>query len=170
MRNKFLIFSALVVLFAANVFGQIGGNFTITESVIAGGGGQNTAGGAFSLDHTIGQSIAGNSLSGSPFAVTSGFWNFTPLAPSAAQVTISGRVRTADGSGIRNVTVSLTMPNGETRFAATATFGYYRFDNIPAGGTCILGVAAKKFTFSQPTIVRTIHEDISDLDFVADPF
>ncbi|MGQ0541596.1 MAG: hypothetical protein ACT4O9_07080, partial [Blastocatellia bacterium] len=37
---------------------QTGGTFTITKSVIAGGGGR-TAGGAFTVDGTIGQSVAG---------------------------------------------------------------------------------------------------------------
>ncbi|MGQ0542053.1 MAG: hypothetical protein ACT4O9_09425, partial [Blastocatellia bacterium] len=40
------------------VSAQTGGTFTITKSVIAGGGGR-TAGGAFTVDGTIGQSVAG---------------------------------------------------------------------------------------------------------------
>ena len=170
MRNKFLIFSAFLILFSANAFGQSGGAFEITQSVIASGGGQNSAGGTFSLDGTTGQSIAGNALRGNPFAVTSGFWNFTPAAPTAAQVAISGRVRTADGRGIRNVLVSLTAPDGEIRTVQTSTFGFYRFDNIPVGETYIVSVAAKKYTFSQPTIVQTVLEELGELDFVANPF
>lgn len=169
MRNKFLIFSTFLILFATNAFGQSGGGYEITQSVVASGG-QNVAGGNFSLDGTTGQSAAGNALNGSPFAVTTGFWNFTPLAPSAANVAIGGRVRTADGNGIRNVRISLTAPNGETRFAVTAAFGYYRFDDISVGETYVISVSAKKFTFSQPTIIRSIFEEISDLDFVADSF
>ncbi len=156
-------------LFVISSYAQSGGTYQITESVIAAGG-QNSTGGSFSLDGTIGQSIAGNSLNGAPFAVTSGFWNFTPLAPTAAQVTVGGRVRTATGTGIRNVNVILSMPNGDTRFAVSNTFGYYRFNDVPVGNTYILNAASKRFTFSEPTIVRTIFEEISDIDFVANPF
>lgn len=82
MKNKRIIsaFSALIFL-TAHVFGQTGGNFAIEKSVVAGGGGQNAAGGNFALDGTIGQSAAGNALNNAPFTVTSGFWNFSPLAP-----------------------------------------------------------------------------------------
>ena len=151
-----------------NVDGQTGGNFSITQSVVAGGGGQNSSGGIFSVDGTVGQSVAGDAVSNPPFAVTSGFWNFTPLAPTAANAAIGGRVRTADGNGIRGVSVRLTMPNGEIRTALTASFGYYSFTEIPVGQTYIISVSAKKFTFSQPIVVRTVFEEISDLDFVAD--
>ncbi len=170
MKNKLLIFSASLILFSANAFGQSSGQFEITQSVVASGGGQNSSGGNFTLDGTIGQPVAGNLLIGSSFAVTPGFWNFTPLAPTAAQVTISGRVKTADGRGIRNVRVTLTAPNGETRVVLTSTFGFYRFDSIPVGETSIVSVFAKNFTFSQPTVVLSVLEEIGGLDFVANPF
>jgi hypothetical protein len=112
MKNNFLIAAAMLVLCAANIFGQTGGTFAITGSVIASGGGQQAAGGAFSLIGTTGQSVAGNAVSGSPFAVTSGFWNFTPLAPSAANVFLGGRILTPAGAGIRNVSISLTNASG----------------------------------------------------------
>lgn len=168
MMSKFLIFIALLFLFAAGVFGQNGGIYEITEAVVASGGGQNSAGGVFSLDSTTGQSLAGNALNHAPFAVTSGFWNFTALAPSAASVTLGGRVRTASGSGIRNVWVLLTSPSGETRSTFTGTFGSYRFEGVLVGGTYIVSVTSKKYTFNQPSIVRSVLEEISDLDFVAD--
>ena len=90
--------------------------------------------------------------------------------PTAANVSVGGCVRTAYGNGIRNVRVSLTAPNGETRFALTSAFGYYRFDDIPVGETYLISVSAKRFTFSQPTVIRAVFEEISHLDFVADPF
>ncbi len=73
----------LVLYLSIIVPAQTGGNYTVTESVIAGGGGQSSTGGAFSLDGTIGQAAAGGAMSGSSFAVTSGFWNFSPSAPAA---------------------------------------------------------------------------------------
>jgi hypothetical protein len=94
----------------------------------------------------------------------------TILGPTAANATIGGRIRTANGNGIRNVLVSLITPTGDTRYTFSSSFGYYKFENIPVGETYILSVAAKRYRFSKPTIVRTITENINDLDFVADSY
>jgi hypothetical protein len=52
---------------------QSGGTFTITKSVIADGGGRAT-GGTFTVDGTIGQSVAGGPSTGGTFSLASGFW------------------------------------------------------------------------------------------------
>lgn len=167
MAIKFLI--GLLFLFStAN--GQTGGAFTITQSVIAGGGGQQSTGGNFALDGTTGQAVAGNALVNTPFTITSGFWNFSPLTPTAASVNVGGLVRTASGKGIQNAIITLTAQNGSTRFARSSSFGYYRFDEVMAGETYILSVSTKRFTFSQPTIVVTVLDEIAELDFVANDF
>jgi hypothetical protein len=169
MNSKFLFLIAALSLFSPHAFGQTGGNFTITGSVIASGGGQNTAGGVFSLDGTTGQSAAG-SASGAPFAVTAGFWNLAPFAPSAAAASISGRVLTSGGRGIRSVTISLTgTTSGEIRSARSTNFGYYRFENVPVGETYVLTVRAKRFVFLPETRVVTLLDELTDVDFTAVP-
>ena len=50
---------------------QSGGTFSITKSVIAGGGGR-VAGGTFTVDGTIGQSVAGTTSAGGAFSLKSG--------------------------------------------------------------------------------------------------
>ena len=87
------------IFITASISAQTGGTFEITQSVIAGGG-QPLAGGAFSIDGTTGQAIAGDELSNEPFVVTSGFWNYSPLPVTAANATVSGRVLTNSGEGI----------------------------------------------------------------------
>jgi hypothetical protein len=62
-----------VLVFSSNAIAQSGGTFTITKSVIAGGGGHST-GGTFTLDGTIGQAVAGTTSTGAPFTMISGFW------------------------------------------------------------------------------------------------
>ena len=168
MRNKFLIFSVLLIWFSLNAFGQSGGGFEIKQSVIAGGGGQGSAGGAFSLDGTVGQAVAGDAVNGPPFAVTSGFWNFTPSAPTAATVSVAGQVRTANGAGIRNAVITLTALDGSTQIARSGSFGYYRFDEVLAGETYIVSISSKRFRFATPTIVIAVLDEIAGLDFVAD--
>lgn len=160
------IFIALLFLFAT-FRAQTGDDFTITQSVVAGGGSQSSSGDTFSVDGTIGQSIAGNVLFGSPFAVTSGFWNFTPMSPTAASVSVGGRIRTLDGQGIQNAAVRLIDDTGSSRTVHTASFGYFRFDGVEAGRSYIVEVISPKYVFPQPVIVINVVDNINDLDFVA---
>ncbi len=167
---KFIIFTGgLICLYAFPnvIFAQSGGSFEIKQSVIAGGGG-SVVGGVFSLDGSIGQTLAGVNSNGSPFAVTSGFWNFSPLAPTAANVSVGGRVLTPGGGGIRNARVTLTAPDGQTRTAQTGTFGYYRFEGVPVGETYIISIFSRRFTFSQPTQVVAVLDAVADINFIAD--
>lgn len=90
------------------------------------------------------------------------------LAPTAAPVTISGRVTTSAGRGIRNVQITMIDSQGNQRTAHTTAFGYYRFDDVAAGETVTLSAKARRFRFDQSTIVRTTNDSISDADFVSE--
>jgi len=90
-----------------------------------------------------------------------------PLAPTAANVSVSGRVVTANGSGIRNAIVTLTGTDGVVRTARTTSFGYYRLIEIPAGQTYVLNASAKRYSFEPRTLVVT--DELTDVDLVASP-
>lgn len=90
------------------------------------------------------------------------------MNPTAAFVSVGGRVTTAAGRGLRNARVTLIGANGETRTVLTGTFGYYRFVDVPAGGTYVFSVSAKRYTFSQQTQVGNITEDTDEINFKAD--
>lgn len=94
---------------------------------------------------------------------------FTVLAPTAANVTVSGRAMTAQGRGIRNVMLRMTDGNGAVRVAYTTTFGYYRFTNVVAGETYVFTVKGKRFEFTHPTQVLNVSEDTTDVNFIAVP-
>jgi CubicO group peptidase (beta-lactamase class C family) len=87
------------------------------------------------------------------------------LGPTAASVTIGGRVMSGKAGGISRARVYLTDANGETRTALTNNFGYYHFADVPAGETYILGVFHKRYTF-EPQVL-TVMEDINDFNFTA---
>lgn len=91
------------------------------------------------------------------------------LAPTAANVSVSGRVVSAFGSGIGKVRVSLTDSSGETRTVVTSTFGYFRFDEVQAGQTYIVGVRSKRYQFAEPDQVISVNDEIGDLVFTALP-
>lgn len=89
------------------------------------------------------------------------------LIPTAANVSVSGRVLSADGNGIRNVVVTLASPNGSVMTTRTSTFGYFRFDEIPVGETYVISVNAKRFTFDPASHLLSVKEELTNVDFVA---
>jgi hypothetical protein len=95
----------------------------------------------------------------SPFVVAQN------LAPTAASVSVSGRV-VVDGRGLTNAVVSLTDQSGTTRTVRTNTFGYYRFTEIAAGQTYIASVISKRYQFAPQPVMVT--DQITDLNFTAE--
>lgn len=93
----------------------------------------------------------------------------TSLAPTAAEVSIGGRVSTADGRGIKNAVLTLTATDGTRRVTRTGSFGYYRFDDVNAGETCVISIASKRFTFANPTILVIAADELTNVDFTAEP-
>lgn len=173
LLNKPLWRVAALVIF--NAFAGVstmsqssGGPFVIEQSVIATGGGQSS-GGPFTIGGTNGQSIAGTLSTGSQFTLYGGFWNAAPLGTTAALVPVGGRVITSGGQGVRGVIVTLTLDDQVVRRCLTGSFGYYRFDDVEAGQTVIISVAAKRFTFAQPSIVLLLTDSFTNVDFVANP-
>lgn len=89
------------------------------------------------------------------------------LIPSAANVSVSGRVSTANGNGIRNVIVTLFSPNGSVLTARTSSFGYFHFDEIASGETYVISVNSKRFTFDPSSKILSVNEELTDVDFIA---
>lgn len=91
------------------------------------------------------------------------------IVPTAATSSVSGQVLTAGGRGISNATVTITggtLPEPLT--TRTGTFGYYSFAGLPTGETYILTVNAKRFSFSNPTQILNVQDDIAEANFVAE--
>ncbi len=156
---------AISALFAYSQIAS-GGTYIIEKSVVAGGGATSSSGN-YKIEGTIGQNASGTQQQNSPFKVQSGFWTAEPFAPTAAEVTVSGSILTADGRGIRNVLVTMVKSSGESRTVISSALGYFRFGNVAAGETYIFSVSAKRYAFSQPTIVRSIVRDADDIVFTA---
>ena len=94
-------------------------------------------------------------------------WGVGAIAPTAASVNVGGRVLNYNGRGISGARIILNDPWGNTRFAQTNSFGFYRFTEIAAGGTYIFTVSHKKYLFAQPTQVRSISDEFTNIDFIA---
>lgn len=88
------------------------------------------------------------------------------IAPTAAAVSLSGRVFNQSGMFLGHVTISLVDINGVTRSALTGSFGYYSFEGLASGQTYILSATAKGYTFA-PRVV-TLNDEVSGFDLIAD--
>lgn len=104
--------------------------------------------------------VCGEVSSLSPFVLASS------AVPTAAQVSVSGSIRTKNGAGISNVRVSLTSSDGETRTTLSNSFGFYHFAEVAAGETYTVSVASKRYSFNQQTVVVSVFEEIVNLDFI----
>jgi hypothetical protein len=91
--------------------------------------------------------------------------DYAVLVPSAANVSISGRVLTTDGRGISNARITLTDLQGNPRTVTTNPFGYYRIAEVPVGETYVLAASAKRYQFDSQVV--SVKDNIIDLDFVA---
>ncbi len=81
-------------------------------------------------------------------------------------VTISGRVLTANGRGVRNAVVRLTNPDSSFRTVVTGPFGQFSFPNTATGATYGLSATSRRFTFGTQNVSPT-GGDVTGLTIVA---
>jgi len=86
--------------------------------------------------------------------------------PTAAGVSVSGRLLTAEGRGVRGAVVVITDQNGVSRTTLPSSLGIYRFDDVESGQTYVITVRSRRFTFT-PKVVP-VSDNLFDVDFIAD--
>ena len=87
-------------------------------------------------------------------------------APTAAGVSVSGRVQTSDGRGLRNAAVVLTDATGISRTVTTGAFGNYQFDDVQSGENYVIGVVSKRYRFASR--VLSVTDQLNGVDFIGD--
>jgi hypothetical protein len=90
---------------------------------------------------------------------------YSALVPTAAQSTVGGRIMNSNGRGLSRVRIAITNQQGETRFATSNQFGYYRIDELNTGETYIFELKSKTYQFNPQ--VLTITENLDNLNFIA---
>jgi CSLREA domain-containing protein len=150
------------------VLADNGGN-VMTHSLLAGSPAINTGINTNAID-PLDNSLLANDARGAGFAringttVDKGAFE-SSFAPTAASVTIAGRVLAPSGKGVGNARVYLTDRQGNTRTALTNPLGYFRFQDVAAGETYVFNVFSKRYAF-EPQIVN-VNEDMNNLNFIA---
>ncbi len=90
------------------------------------------------------------------------------IAPSAAPVSISGRIETPDGRGIGRVSVTVIDPLTSDTFSAVSNpFGNFRVEGLTAGNTYVVSVRHKSYIFAEPTQTVQVNEDLTGIIFIA---
>jgi len=90
--------------------------------------------------------------------------DISAAGPTAAPVSITGKVTDTQNRAIAGATVQVTNQNGEMLTVKTNLLGYYAFNEIPSGETYIFNVTSKRYQFD-PQVV-TVVEDLV-MNFIA---
>ncbi len=84
---------------------------------------------------------------------------------SASTVSVSGRVVTPEGLGLRNTVLTLIDPSGVRRTATTSSFGIFLFEGVRANESYTLTVLSKRYRFA-PQPINVASSNFSAPDFV----
>ena len=87
------------------------------------------------------------------------------LGTTASSAKVIGRVVNTKGRAVSKARVVLTDSNGVTKTAMTNSFGYYRFEELPAGETYIIGGFHKSYTLAPR--VFSLTDDLTEQNLVA---
>ena len=89
--------------------------------------------------------------------------NGSVTIPATSGVTVSGRVMSPDGRGVRNATVTIVDHSGIARTVTTSSFGYYSFDEVATGESYRLTVSSRLYRFASRSV--DITDSLSNVDF-----
>jgi predicted outer membrane repeat protein len=133
---------------------------------------------SLAVDPTNGNAVLAFDQRGTPFfRIVDGNNDGTPTVdigafefqgrPTAASVSVAGRVTTANRRGISRALVRMTDSTGIVRTTYTNSFGYYSFADVEVGQTVIFDVRSKRYNFTQPTQVISLDGNSSRVNFIA---
>jgi len=91
------------------------------------------------------------------------------ITPSAADATVSGRVTSRDGRGVRNTRVDLLNASTNQVWSVTTnTFGYFSFQGLRVGDFYVMTVPVGTKSKGSGSLVQsfTLESDLSGLSFV----
>ncbi len=111
---------------------------------------------------TTGAGGAGTLLLGFPGGFNEIIFTNGTAAPVQTAFSISGRVMTPEGGGLRNAQVVLTKADGSKISVPTSSMGYYSFDGL-ANETYNLGVSSRRYRFQAREV--ELNSSLANVDF-----
>lgn len=89
------------------------------------------------------------------------------VAPTAAAVSVAGRVIDLNGRGLGGVSVSAANQlTGEVTFATTSSFGYYKLDGLTIDVLYTIRVSSKRYQFFNAERTFVLEDNLQGFDFV----
>ncbi|MEP6945146.1 MAG: carboxypeptidase-like regulatory domain-containing protein [Acidobacteriota bacterium] len=88
----------------------------------------------------------------------------TVFIPTAAPVSVTGRILNPYGAGLQNAIVTVIEANGAVHTAQTSAFGYFSFPAVESGQSVVISVRSKQFQFDPQ--IATLGDNIADLQFI----
>ncbi len=89
------------------------------------------------------------------------------FSPTAASVSLGGKVMSAGGQGIDQTVIMLTDNNGNIRQTITNTLGYYNFSEVKAGETYVISISHRRYSFSPNSQIISLTENATNINFTA---
>jgi hypothetical protein len=97
-------------------------------------------------------------------------YNNTQLQPSAAPASVSGRAVDSFGTGIGGARITvMDAQSGNVYGAITNPFGYYSVEGLEVGNFYVMTISHKRYEFADNTRTFSLQDDITGVDFVANP-
>jgi uncharacterized delta-60 repeat protein len=90
-------------------------------------------------------------------------------AEQAPLVDLGGRVTNTFGQGISGLSMVLSDPAGNTRYALTNGFGYYVFPFVASNDQYTVSISSKRFTFLPESQTVSLTGTTFDVDFTGSP-
>ena len=151
---------------SVSILAQSGGSFQITNSAVAGGGGESKdATNRFGHEGTIGEHAAGTVLRNPPYSLIAGLMaSHVGLIPIPAAL-IRGRILTSGGAPLPGVAINLS--GSRTALAITDANGVYSFADIEFGGAYTVTPSRVNYSFSPQELAFSLIADKTDADFTA---
>jgi predicted extracellular nuclease len=84
---------------------------------------------------------------------------------TAAPVSVSGRVLSAAGTGVRGARVTMVGDDGVTKTAIANAFGYYTFNDVASGRNYMLLAAARGYLFSPRNL--NVDDQLTGVDLIS---
>lgn len=95
--------------------------------------------------------------------------NLNIITPTAAGVSVSGRVQRSGGAGINRTVVKITdLETGETRSTYTGSFGNFSFTDLAVGRLYMLTVEHPKYNFANNSQIFKLVDNANEFEFIAD--
>lgn len=89
------------------------------------------------------------------------------VAPTAAGVSVAGRVNDAHGVGLRGTIITMTDLNGREYTVQSNTYGDFSFADIPSGQSYVVSVRKKGYSFD--SFMLQVTDSVSGLSISANP-